>query len=82
MMAGRVLSVLLLLVCASPFLAGCAPHINAGNQNMVTVVVYDPVFEGEALNLADAHCQKYGKSANLRRPRGEWGTLYDYSCVK
>lgn len=66
--------------------AGCAPYINAGNQNMVTVYVPNTHFESEALGLADGHCGKYGKSANLRKPKNQsdigTGALYDYTCVK
>lgn len=73
-----------ILIIFAGFLAGCAPYVNAGNKNMVTISVPNTHFEAEALSLADAHCQKYGKTANLRKPRNadDFGSLYDYTCVK
>lgn len=65
-------------------LSACAPYINAGNKNMVTVYVPNTWVETEALALADKHCAEYGKAANLRKPRAsdQYGELYDYTCVK
>jgi hypothetical protein len=65
-------------------LTGCAPYINAGNKNMVTISVPNSYMESEALALADQHCAKYGLTAKLRKPRtGDgFGDLYDYNCVK
>jgi len=61
-------------------LAACAPTINAGNKNMVTLFVPSKMQEGEALRLADQHCAQFGRSATLKgKPRGDY---YDYSCVK
>lgn len=68
---------------------GCAPYVNAGNKNMVTVYVPNTDYESDALALADEHCAKYNESAKLtRKPREsngigiDTGSLYDYSCVK
>ncbi len=73
-------------ISALVFFVGCAPYVNAGNKNMVTVQVPNRYYESEDLALADAHCAKYGKSANLRKPRNQsdigLGALYDYTCVK
>jgi hypothetical protein len=65
-------------------LTACAPYINAGNRNMVTIYVPNTWAESEALALADKHCAEYGRVANLRKPRGsdQFGELYDYTCVK
>lgn len=63
---------------------GCAPYINAANKNMVTVYVPTANYESEALAMADKHCERYGLSAKLRKPRSSSsvGSLYDYNCVK
>ena len=68
----------------SALLSGCAPYVNAGNKNMVTVYVPNTTFENEALALADKHCGQYGLTAKLRKPRASdtAGDLYDYNCVK
>jgi hypothetical protein len=65
-------------------LSACAPYVNAGNKNMVTVYVPNTWVEAEALAVADEHCGRYGKVANLRKPRSsdQFGELYDYTCVK
>lgn len=65
-------------------LVGCAPYINAGNKNMVTIYVPNTAYEAEALMLADKHCGQYGMTAKLRKPRASSsiGDLYDYTCVK
>jgi len=65
-------------------LSGCAPYINAGNKNMVTVYVANTTYEAEALTLADKHCGQYGMTSKLRKPRdaSAYGNLYDYNCVK
>lgn len=65
-------------------LTGCAPYINAGNRNMVTIYVPNTWAESEALALADKHCAQYDRVANLRKPRAadQFGELYDYTCVK
>jgi hypothetical protein len=73
-----------ILMGLAGLLVACAPYVNAGNQNMVTIAVPNTYYEGEALALADTHCQKYGKTANLRKPRvgTNFVDLYDYTCVK
>lgn len=72
------------LLLSAMGLTACAPYINAGNKNMVTIYVPNTWAEGEALALADKHCGQYGKVANLRKPRSsdQFGELYDYTCVK
>lgn len=73
-----------LFVVAAFLLAGCAPYINAGNKNMVTIFVHDTTYERDALALADKHCGQYGMTAKLRKPRPAYmgGSLYDYNCVE
>ena len=74
----------LLLFTLPVLLTACAPTLNAGNKNSVSINVIHSSQEGEALSLADAHCAKYGLSAKLRHPRNSdsFGKIYDYSCVK
>lgn len=74
----------LVLLSALLMLGGCAPYVNAGNRNMVTIYVPHNNYESDALALADKHCSQYGMTAKLRKPRSasNLGSLYDYNCVK
>jgi hypothetical protein len=71
-----------LLFCLCAVLSACAPYVNAGNKNMVTIYVPHEMFEAEALVQADAHCAQYGLTAILKKPRGTRDQYYDYKCVK
>lgn len=76
--------VLSVVLGASALLGGCAPYINAGNKNMVSIYVPNTFYEREAMALADEHCGRYGMTSKLRKPRvsSNAGDLYDYNCVK
>ena len=71
-----------LSIVSCAFLMACAPYVNAGNQNMVTVFVPSEDFEGQALNMADSHCAQFGRTANLKKSHGRGSHYYDYACVK
>ncbi len=78
-----------ILAAAAWSLAGCAPTVLAKSADGITfdnptdaVVTIDVVAKyqrRQALDLADEHCQKFGRMARLTRRTGN--ALY-YDCVK
>ena len=67
----------------SLLVAGCGGRIDAGNAEGVTISGM-VVTSDEALQLADQHCRKYGKSARIqqtaapRSGRRNW----NFICVR
>ncbi len=78
-----------ILGAAAWILAGCAPTVLAKSADgitfdnpsdfLFTVDVVAKYHRRQALDLADAHCQKFGRMARLTRRTGN--ALY-YDCVK
>ena len=77
----------MLLVVA--FLSGCAstvsptggPEVIEGNANSVVVSWFrSNTFDRGSLGVADAHCAKYGKSAQYSSKPSDYQLAYN--CVK
>ncbi len=78
-----------ILAAAAWILAGCAPTVLGKSDDgitfdnpsdfLFTVNVLAKYHRRQALDLADEHCQKFGRMARLTRRTGN--ALY-YDCVK
>lgn len=69
----------LVMLAAGAALAGCAPRLASGNA-VGGIILNASTSKAKAFKAADAHCQKYGKSA---RVSGDdvWSDTMSFDCL-
>lgn len=75
-----MLATRLLLLAVLAMLAACAPEFVGGNARSVTIGNITGLNDAKALQLADAHCAKYGLIARPAMTNARHATTV-YDCV-
>jgi hypothetical protein len=74
----RVLAGICLLI-----LAGCGPSLEAGNDRG-GIITGKSMLSGHAagFKIAEKHCKKYGRKAEITSTANSDGTVMTFKCVK
>lgn len=70
-----------IILALALILTGCATQ-QTGDASSVIVTLGTGDRPADAQKLADAHCQQYGKHAELSGNMSDFRVAYAYRCVK